>query len=188
MKSYPLLAALLLMPLSLLAADRGLKVDPTRSYMDVDVSVTIGSFTARLEKFDAKLQLDDKDKIKQGGLFAFKFADLKTGDPDRDQAMLDWLGGGEAAGNFVLGILAVTPSGQGQVTGNLTFHDKPRLVEFPINVSQVDGAYIITGEATIDTRNWDLKVLRKSFVIKVDPFVKVRFKLTGVPFDLPAGK
>jgi polyisoprenoid-binding protein YceI len=188
MKSFPLLAALFLFPLALLAADRGLKVDPARSYVDVDVSVTVGSFTARLEKFDASLRVDDKDRIKQGGFFAFKFADLKTGDTARDQAMIDWLGGSNPVGKFELGILAVTPSGQGQVTGNLTLNNKPALVEFPINVTQVDGAYIITGEATIDYRKWDLKVIRRGFVIKVDPFVKVRFKLTGVPFDLPVEK
>ena len=188
MKRFPLLAALLLVPLSLLAADRGLKVDPSRSYVEVDVSVTVGSFTARLEKYDASLRVDEKDKIRQGGSFAFKFAQLKTGDTDRDQAMIDWLGGNDPAGKFELGILAVTPSGQGQVTGNLSIHGRTKLVEFPINVSQVDGAFLITGEATLDTRNWDLKVLRRGFVIKVDPVVKVRFKLTGVPYELPAEK
>jgi polyisoprenoid-binding protein YceI len=188
MKSFSLFAACLLMPLALFAADRGLKVDPSRSYVDVDVSVTVGSFTARLEKYDAFLRIDEKEKIKQGGSFAFKFSDLKTGDTERDRAMIDWLGGGEPTGKFVIGILAVTPSGQGQVTGNLTIRDKAALVEFPVNVTQADGAYVVTGEAVIDYRKWDLKVLRRGFVIKVDPMVKVRFKLTGVPFDLPVEK
>lgn len=188
MKSLRLVAVLVFLPLALCAAERALKVDPERTYVDVDVSVTVDSFTARLEKFDATLKLDDKGRIKQGGSFAFKFTELKTGKPDRDRAMIDWLGGGEPAGKFDLGILAVTPSGQGQVTGNLTFHGKTSLVEFPVNVSQAGGEYVITGEATIDYRNWGLKVIRKGFVIKVDPFVKVRFKLTGVPVDLPPEK
>jgi polyisoprenoid-binding protein YceI len=188
MKSLGLLLAVVLLPLSLCAADRALKVDPARSYVDVDVSVTVDSFTARLEKYDATLKVDEKGRIKQGGSFAFKFTDLKTGKPDRDNAMIDWLGGGEPTGKFDLGILAVTPSGQGQVTGNLTFHGKTSLVEFPVNVSQVDGATVVTGEATIDYRIWGLKVIRKGFVIKVDPLVKVRFKLTGDPAELPAVK
>src|SRR5690349_15180808 len=121
MKIPRLLAVLVLLPLALCAADRALKVDPARSYVDVDVSVTVDSFTARLEKYDATLKLDEKGRIKQGGSFAFKFTDLKTGKTDRDNAMVDWLGGGDPAGKFDLGILAVTPSGQGQVTGNLTF-------------------------------------------------------------------
>ncbi|HEY8995003.1 MAG TPA: YceI family protein [Lacunisphaera sp.] len=188
MKSLRLLFAFVLLPLTLCAVERALKVDPERSYVDVDVSVTVDSFTARLEKYDATLRLDEKGRIKQGGTFAFKFTDLKTGKPDRDRAMIDWLGGGEPSGKFDLGILAVTPSGQGQVTGNLTFHGKTSLVEFPVNVTQADGATTITGEATVDYRLWGLKVIRKGFVIKVDPLVKVRFKLTGVPVDLPSEK
>jgi len=188
MNSLRLLVALCLLPLALTAADRALKVDPARSYVDVDVSVTVDSFTARLEKYDATLKIDEKGRIKQGGSFAFKFADLKTGKSDRDKAMIEWLGGGEPTGKFDLGILAVTPSGQGQVTGNLTIHGKTALNEFPVNVSQVGGEYVITGEATIDTRHYGLKVIRKGFVIKVDPYVKVRFKLTGVPVEIPAAK
>lgn len=178
----------MLLPLALCAADRALKVDPTRSYVDVDVKVTVDSFTARLEKYDAVLRLDEKGRIKQGGSFAFKFADLKTGKTDRDQAMIEWLGGGLPAGRFDLGILAVTPSGQGEATGNLTLNGKAALIEFPVNIAQEGGAYVVTGEAQVDYRRWDLKVIRKGFVIKVDPFVKVRFKLTGVPVEIPAEK
>jgi polyisoprenoid-binding protein YceI len=188
MKNFRLLAASFLLPLALCAADRALKIDPDRSYVDVDVSVTVDSFTARLEKYEAALKLDEKGRIKQGGTFAFRFADLKTGKPDRDQAMLEWLGGSDPRGVFNLGIIAVTPSGQGQVTGNLTFNGKTELVEFPINVSQSDGSHVVTGEAIVDHRNWDLKVIRRGFVIKVDPRVKVRFKLTGTPVDIPAEK
>jgi len=188
MKCPRLFAALLLLPLLLGAAERGLKVDRTRSYVDVDVSVTVGSFTARLENFDTTLRLDEKDRVRQGGQFTFKFADLKTGNTERDAAMIEWLGGGVPTGKFEIGILAVTPSGQGQVTGNLTFHNQTELIEFPVNVAQADGAMVITGEATIDYRHWGLKVLRKGFVIKVDPMVKVRFKLTGEAYDLPVAK
>lgn len=188
MKILRFLSVCFLLPLAMCAADRALKVDPDRSYVDVDVSVTVDSFTARLEKYEATLLLDEKGRVKQGGTFAFKFADLKTGKPDRDQAMIEWLGGGEPTGVFKLGILAVTPSGQGQVTGNLTFNNKTSLVEFPVNMTQAEGAYVINGEATVDYRNWDLKVIRKGFVIKVDPRVKVRFKLTGNPVEIPAEK
>lgn len=188
MKRLRLLAAFALLPLVVCAAERGLKVDPARSYVDVDVSVTVDSFTARLEKYEATLKLDDKGRLKQGGSFAFKFSDLKTGKPDRDKAMIEWLGGGQPAGKFDLGILAVTPSGQGQATGNLTLNGKSALIEFPVNITQADGVWIVTGEATVDYRHYGLKVIRKGFVIKVDPYVKIRFKLTGDPYELPAAK
>ena len=171
--------ALLLLPLALTAADRSLKVDRARSYVDVDVKATVDSFTARLEAYDLQAVADERDRIKTATL-AFKFADLKTGKAERDAGMLEWLGGNDPAGRFELGILALTPSGQGQVSGNLTFHGQTALVEFPVNVARAGGDFIITGEATIDYRRWGLKKFRKLGVLTVDPFVKVRFKFTGV--------
>ena len=169
---------LLLLPLALAAADRNLKVDPARSYVDVDVKATMDSFTARLDAYDVRATVDEKDRPKTAVL-AFRFADLKTGKAERDAGMIEWLGGGEPAGRFELGLLALTPSGQGQVSGNLTFHGQTALVEFPVNVARAGGDFIITGEATIDYRRWGLKKFRKLGVLTVDPFVKVRFKFTG---------
>jgi polyisoprenoid-binding protein YceI len=174
------LVALFLLPLALAAADRSIKVDRTRSYVDVDVKATVDSFTAHLDNYELKATVDDKDRFKTGVL-AFKFADLKTGKAERDATMLEWLGGGDPAGRFELGIVAITPSGQGQASGNLMFHGKTAQVEFPVNITKADGAYTITGEATLDYRNWGLKTYRKLGVLKVDPQVKVRFKFTGVP-------
>jgi polyisoprenoid-binding protein YceI len=179
MRSLRFLVVLLLLPLALAAADRTLKVDRSRSYVDVDVNATV-DFTAHLDNYELRATVDEKDRFKTAVL-TFKFADLKTGKSERDATMLEWLGGNDPAGRFELGILAITPSGQGQVTGNLTFHGQTTMVEFPVNISRADGAYTITGEATIDYRNWGLKTYRKLGVLKVSPQVKIRFKFTGVP-------
>jgi polyisoprenoid-binding protein YceI len=184
MKSVRYLLALFLLPLALSAADRLLKADPAKSYVDVDVKVTIGDFTAHLDRYDLQATIDAKNKFKSGVL-TFKFADLKTGKPDRDQAMLEWLGGNDPAGKFEIGIIALTPDGQGRVTGNLTFHGTSSLVEFPILVVRTGDEYTITGEATIDYRNWNLKKIRKAGLITVDPEVKVRFKFAGTTIDAP---
>jgi polyisoprenoid-binding protein YceI len=178
MRSIRIFALLLLLPLVLSAAERPLKVDRSRSYVDVDVKATVNSFTARLEAYDLRATVDEKDRPKVAVL-TFRFADLKTGKADRDAGMIEWLGGGEPAGRFELGILALTPSGQGQASGNLTFHGQTHLVEFPVNVVQSGDAFVITGEATLDYRLWGLKTYRKLGVVKVDPEVKVRFKFTG---------
>ena len=182
MKCYRLLVALIFLPLALSAADRALKIDKTRSYIDVDVSVTVDSFTGRLENYDTTFSVDAAGKIKTAVL-DFKFTDLKTGKTDRDAKMIEWLGGGAPEGKFEVGILALAPDGQGQVTGKLTFHGQSQRAEFPVNVTQTDGTYTITGETTIDYRQWALKVIKKAFVVKVDPMVKIRFKFTGT---LPA--
>lgn len=187
MNRFRLLALLFVLPLALSAADRVLKVDRERSYVDVDVKVTVGDFTARLEAYELTGTVDDKNRIKTAAL-AFRFADLKTGDGERDRAMIEWLGGADPKGRFDLGILALTPSGQGQVTGALTFHDRKELVEFPVSVSEAGGVYTVTGETQVDHRRWGLKTIRRGFVIKVDPFVTVKFKVTATAVEAPAAK
>lgn len=189
MKCARLLVVSLLLPLALSAADRRLKADPARSHVEALVKVTVGDFTARLEKYDLTGVVDEKNRIKSATL-SFKFANLKTGNGERDQDMVEWLGGGDPAGRFELGILAVTPDGQGQVTGNLFINGKASLVEFPVNVTRADDTYTITGEATIDYRHWGLKVIRRAVVIKVDPYVKIRFKFLGQVGEVipPPGK
>lgn len=181
-----LILAALCLPLVAAAAERQLKIDRTRTFIDVDVKATVGSFTGRLENYELKITVDAPGKIKST-VFAFKFADLKTGKAERDADMIKWLGGGDPAGLFEVGNLAITPDGQGQASGRLTFHGKTERVEFPINVTKTDGVFTVTGETTIDYRNWDLKVIRMALVAKVDPEVKIRFKLTGtVPAAEPA--
>jgi polyisoprenoid-binding protein YceI len=178
-------APLLLLPGLLLAAPRALKIDRTRTFVDIDVKATVDSFTGHLDAHDTKIVVDDAGKIKTATL-SFRFADLKTGKAERDHKMIEWLGGGEPDGRFELGNLAVTPDGQGQASGRLTFHGITERIEFPIHIVKADGTYTITGETTIDYRHWNLKVIRIAMMLKVDPEVKIRFKFTGVPVVEPA--
>ena len=165
---------------SLPGADTSLKVDRTRSFVDVDVKSTLDSFTGRLDSYTVRMTADEAGKIK-GVEFSFRFTQLKTGKPERDAKMIEWLGGGEPDGKFVLGGLATTPSGQGRASGRLTFHGTAQMVEMPVQVSQVNGEYTVTGTAAIDYRDWGLKVIRKLGVTKVDPEVKIRFKVVAMP-------
>lgn len=183
MKALRLLAPLCLLPLLAVAAERPLKIDRGRSFVDVDVDAT-KNFTAHLDTYDAKVT-EDAGKIKSA-VFTFKFADLKTGNTTRDADMIEWLGGGSPEGRFELGNLAVTPNGIGQASGRLIFHGVTERIEFPVNVTREGEAFVITGETTIDHRNWKLKVIRKAFLFTVDPEVRIRFKFTGAPVDEPA--
>lgn len=181
-----LLASVLLLPCLLLAAERPLKVDRSRSFVDVDVDAT-KNFTAHLDAYDAKIMVDDAGKIKSA-VFTFKFTDLKTGNTDRDADMIKWLGGGVPEGRFELGNLAVTPNGQGQASGRLIFHGVTERIEFPVEVAKVDNGYSVTGQVTLDYRHWGLKKIRKALLFTVEPEVQVRFKLTGEPVDTPPAK
>jgi polyisoprenoid-binding protein YceI len=164
------------------APERALKIDRSKSYVDIDVKATLHKFTGRLERYELTIPIDAAGKIKDA-LLQFKFTDLKTGNGERDEAMIHWLGGGEPAGAFDLGLLALTPDGQGQASGKLTFNGQTQLVEFPVNVRAQDGIYTVTGQTTFDYRNWGLKIFRKFGVAKVDPEVTVRFQFVG---ELPA--
>lgn len=182
MKALRLLAPLCLLPLVLAAAERPLKIDRGRSFVDVDVDAT-KNFTAHLDAYDAKV-MEEAGKIKSA-VFTFKFADLKSGNTTRDADMIEWLGGGSPEGRFELGNLAVTPNGIGQASGRLIFHGVTERIEFPVTVTREDGAFVITGETTIDYRNWKLKIIRKAFLFTVDPEVRIRFKFTGTPVEEP---
>lgn len=160
------------------AAQETLKIDRARSFIDVDVNATVGSFTGRLERYVATLALAPDGKVRTARL-EFRFADLRTGDADRDARMLAWLGGGEPAGTYELGVLALAPDGQGQASGRLSFHGQNRRVEFPVLVTRTEETLTVTGETTIDTRQWGLPPLRHRFVVKVDPEVRIRFRLTA---------
>jgi len=184
MQLAPRLALLALLPLAVLAAERPLKIDHSRSFVEADVDAT-KNFTAHLDRYDIKLAVDDAGKIK-GGIFTFKFHDLKTGNEARDADMIKWLGGGDPEGRFELGNLALTPDGQGQASGRLTFHGVTERVEFPINLARTGDDYTITGETTLDYRSWSLKVIRKALLFTVSSEVKIRFKLTGTPVAEPA--
>jgi polyisoprenoid-binding protein YceI len=179
-----LLPLALLLPLAVTAAERPLKIDRSRSYVEVDVKSTLKNFTAHLDAYDVRVNVDDAGKIKSAVL-QFKFTDLRTGDDKRNGEMIKWLGGGEPVGKFELGILALAPDGQGQVTGKLTFHDSTKLIEFPVNVARSDADYTITGKPTIDYRDWNLKVIKMDLMLKVGPELTIRFKLVGAPAEPP---
>lgn len=187
MKLVRALSLLLVLPALVLAQEVRLKIDKARSFIEVDVKATVDSFVGRLEGYEAVIPLDAAGKIKTARI-SFKFTDLKTGKGDRDAKMIEWLGGGVPEGKFDLGTLALAPDGQGVANGNLTFHGVTQRVEFPVLVSKAaDGATTISGEASLDYRNWSLKVIRMAFVAKVDPVVKVKFKLIGSPAEMPPG-
>ncbi len=182
MKVFRLLALLSLLPCLSLAAERLMKVDKSKTFVDVDVDATL-NFTAHLDAYDARVIVDDATGKIKNAVFSFKFTDLKTGNAERDAHMIAWLGGGVPEGRFELGNLAVTPNGQGQASGRLIFHNTTERIEFPVEVAKTDSTYVVTGQVTIDYRNWGLKKIRKAMVFSVDPEVRIRFKLTGEPGD-----
>ena len=69
--------------LAVTAAERPLKIDRSRSYVEVDVKSTLKNFTAHLDTYEVRVSVDDAGKIK-GAVLQFKFSDLRTGDDKRN--------------------------------------------------------------------------------------------------------
>lgn len=172
-----LAAALLLGPT--LRADAALRVDPTQSHIDVVVAATVDSFTGHLNAYDPQIILGPGGEVKSAR-FSFHFRDLVTGKEKRDRAMHRWQQtDSHPDGLFVLTSVASAPDGARTAFGRLTLHGTTRDIQFPIAISRDQACYAIDGDATIDTREFGLPVIRMMGVLKVDPRIHVRFHLQG---------
>ncbi len=163
------------------AGERPLAVDAAQSHVDVAVHVTVDSFIGKLTRFEPRVVVDDDGRIVSAKV-AFHFRDVVTGKDSRDTAMHKWQHTDEFPdGTFVLTSFepAVAPEKGYIAMGRLTFHGVVRDLRFPVSVLRENGRFIIDGEATLDTREFGLPVIRMLAVLKVDPQVKVRFHLVG---------
>lgn len=162
------------------AADVGLAVDKAQSRVEILVKATVDSFTGTLVDYQPVIRVDHDTGTVVSADVSFAFADVKTGKPDRDEQMHTW----EDSARFPTGdfkLLSLTPTSEGRftATGTLTFHGVTRELSFPITITTDRRLFAIDGEAVVDTRTFDLPVIRKFGLLKVDPLVKVRFHLQG---------
>lgn len=165
------------------AAERALVVDRAQSRVEVVVKATVDSFTGKLNAFEPAITVGDDGRVVAARV-AFRFRDLATGKEKRDAAMHTWQQTDQFPdGSFVLNSLEPVPApGGGWVAvGRLTLHGVARELRFPISVMREGARTVIDGEATLDTREFGLPIIRMMAILKVDPIVKVRFHLTGEP-------
>jgi len=164
---------------ALRAEDRQLAVDPLRSTVEVDVRATLDSFVGRVELDDAAVAFPADARWPKAAAVHFRFSALKTGRSRRDADMIAWLGGGEPTGSFELTRLEPGPNGRLLAHGGLTIHGVTRPVAFPVTLTVDRNLCAIDGETVIDTRRFNLPVIRLLLLLKVDPLVRVRFHLQG---------
>ncbi len=139
------------------------------------------SFVGKLRQFEPHVAVDDEGRVVAARI-AFHFRDVATGKESRDKAMHQWQHTDEFPdGVFQLSALEPTagPAPGLVASGRLTFHGIVRDLKFPVSVLRDHGRYVIDGEATLDTRDFGLPVIRMLALLKVDPLVKVRFHLEG---------
>jgi polyisoprenoid-binding protein YceI len=166
------------------AADRALQIDKALSSVDIEVKATMDSFSGRLDNYEASILFAPDSPKPVAATFQFRFADLKTGKPKRDDAMLKWIGSDKTPdGRFELSAIETAPDGKMLARGKLTIHGVSQPVEFPITVLTQQLACSIDGEATIDTQKFELPIIRMMGMLKVNPLVKIRIHIQGT---LPA--
>jgi polyisoprenoid-binding protein YceI len=163
------------------AAERPLAIDSTQSRIDIVVRATMGSFTGKLASFNAAVGVAEDGRVVSARL-PFRFLDIATGKDDRDKAMHKW----QETEKFPDGVFELTslepataPESGFVAVGRLTFHGVTRDLRFPASVIRDAGNYAIDGDATIDTREFGLPIIRMMGLLKVDPLVHVRFHLQG---------
>ena len=158
-----------------------LRIDPDRSRVDIAVKATVDSFVGKLEAYQAEVCVEPVKGEVVSARFAFRFADVKTGKADRDEQMHAWQDT-EHHPDGVFTLASITRGEDGRLTaaGTLRLHDLAREIRFPVSVFHDGGRFSIDGEATLDTRDFGLPVIKKFLVLKVDPAVRVSFHLQGV--------
>lgn len=160
-------------------AAAGIDVDYARSRVEVGVKSTVDSFTGHLEKYAVSVEWPPSELLPAKARMSFDFADLKTGDTNRDSAMLKWLGHDSLPGGvFVLGGWRREGT-TNLATGELTIHGVKREVSMPVVAGLTNGVWEVDGEAVLDYRDFGLPKIRKALVLTVNPRLRVRFHVVA---------
>jgi len=168
--------SLLLIPL--VASAGTLKVDQTKSRIQVDAKATGHEFTGTLSSFTAKISGDDAPLTPVAVDLRWKFSDLKTGDDKRDKEMIKWLGGGAPEGSFTF-TKAWTDKGASYAKGDLKIHGISKAISFPYTARKEGDWMTIDGTASLDYQDFGLPIIRAMAVMTVNPKLTVRFHLVG---------
>jgi polyisoprenoid-binding protein YceI len=161
-----------------LAGAGTLEIDKGKSRIQVDAKATGHAFTGTLDNFTAKVTGDDATLAPTGVDLSWKFSDLKTGDNERDQAMVKWLGGRGPEGSFKF-IKMWTDKGQNYAQGTLKIHGISKTIAFPYTAKKEGKWVTIDGTAALDYYDFGLPLIRSMAVMTVNPKLAVRFHLVG---------
>jgi polyisoprenoid-binding protein YceI len=156
-----------------------LELDASQSKVEVAVSCTADSFVGHLEKFQATIECDPAAPLPSKADVSFSFGDLKTGNQDRDAAMLKWLEfDSTPTASFHLTNWG-TSGGTNMARGELKIHDVTVALQMPVVVQHDANAWDVSGQAVIDYKDFKLPKIRKALVLTVHPKLKVKFHLVG---------
>ncbi|MBA4138221.1 MAG: hypothetical protein C0518_12970 [Opitutus sp.] len=160
-------------------ADRTVQFDAAHSTVEIVVQATVDSFTGKLSTYELSGTVDEQGRFTAARL-AFRFRDVLTGKPKRDQKMHEWQRTAQFPdASFVLTALTPVAGGDTRARGTLTLHGVAREMDFPVTIAREANTYAIEGVAPVDVREFGLPVIRMMGLLKVDPIVRVRFHFQG---------
>ena len=180
------LKSILWFPLMAVAVANGspVSLDMTRSGVEIAVKATIDSFVAQLQDYDASVTVAPQTGQIEAAVFRFDFASIKTGNANRDRDMNEW----QQTNRFpdvVFTLTALEPmiGGKSLAHGQLRFHGVERPINFLITIESNNEIITMDGDVTIDTRDHGLPVIKKYFILMVDPILRLHFHLQGKLVD-----
>jgi polyisoprenoid-binding protein YceI len=156
-----------------------LEVDAARSLIEVQAKATGHGFTGTLEKFTVQGSGDGGTLAPATLALNWNFQDLKTGDTDRDAAMIKWLGDGTPQGSFKLVKGWTDTQGVNNAQGTLTIHGVSKTVSFPYSTKKSGDSVTLTGKVAFDYQTFSLPLVRAMLVMTVDPQLVVNFHIVG---------
>jgi len=159
-------------------AAESLEVDQTRSRIQVDIKATGHWFTSELKGYQVSASGDQSTLAPASFQLDWNFKKLDSDDKSRDAKMVDWLGGGEPKGTFKWIKSWKEKDGSDRAMGSLTIHGVTKTISFPYKVEKAGDWVTISGQATLDYKDFGLSVIRMTFMT-VDPKLLVRFHVVG---------
>lgn len=170
---------LLLGPVVAVAAPRQLAVDKENSSVNFKVRATLHSFTGTATEWNAQVVFPEGSDLPEQAKFTASVAGMQTGDEKRDRDMHEWLNA-EKFPEIEFDLEALKQEGEAyQATGKLMLHGEAKPVTIPVTFEQTGNAFSVSGEVTIDHREYGLKKYRKFGLLTVNPEVDVTFTLVG---------
>ncbi len=158
-------------------------VDKKQSHITVYAKATGGDFKGYLTNYTATITGDPTTLKPSSASITWKFADLDTKKKKRNVKMLSWLDTGKhPGGSFKLSRVfdkKVVGKTQTYALGNLTIHGVSKQIVFPINATREGNSLTITGQAVIDTTDFNLPIIRMALIATVKPKLTIDFSLTG---------
>ncbi len=174
-------ALLLLLPLGAAAEPRVYAIDPARSQIRFHAISRFMDADGRFHRFGGELRLEDQRLETASGRVTVEVASIDTGIGMRDNHLRsdDFFDAPRyPQATFAVG--GVRREGERvTVSGELTIRDVTRPLTVPVTVAVADGTIRVTGELTLNRREFGIAYQSRLNPIKDE--VTVRFDLTAVP-------